>query len=118
MGCAEPCCRIRSLKRCGARGNKKVFEEIGREFARFFSTCLNDATFDADKISRFCNELRPGDPPDGQGYLRHAFTCYYQSFFESDAKKCAELLLLANIDIGFHEQTRLQPEWCTVTAGR
>ncbi len=92
------------------RGNKKVFEEIGHEFARFFSTCPHDLTFDAGKIARFCDELRPGDPPDGQRYLRQAFTCYYQSFFESDAKTCAELLLLANVEIGFHEQTRLQPE--------
>ncbi len=93
-----------------SRGNKKVFEEIGREFARFYTTCLNDAAYDAEKISHFCDALRPGDPPEGQRYLRQAFTRYYQAFFESDAKKGAELLLLANIEIGFHEQTRLQPE--------
>jgi hypothetical protein len=92
------------------RGNRKVFAEIGREFARFFSTCLVDAAFDADKITRFCDELRPGDPPDGQRYLRQAFKHYYQSFFETDLKSRSELLLLANIEIGFHEQTRLQPE--------
>ena len=92
------------------RGNRKVFEEIGREFARFSSSCLRDVSFDPDRIARFCDELRPGDPPDGQRYLRQAFSRYYQSFFESDAKKRAELLLLANIEIGFHEQTRLQPE--------
>jgi hypothetical protein len=92
------------------RGNKKVFEEIGFEFTRFLSACLSDATFDADKIAHFCDELRPGDPPGGQRYLRHAFACYYRSFFEPDAKARAELLLLANVEIGFHEQTRLQPE--------
>lgn len=93
-----------------SRGNKKVFEEIGREFARFFSICLHNVTFDADSISGFCKELRPGDPPDGQHYLSQAFTRYYQSFFEGNTKKRAELQLLANIEIGFHEQTRLQPE--------
>ena len=92
------------------RGNQKVFEEIGREFARFFSTRLRDTAYAADAIARFCDELRPGDPPDGQAYLRQAFTRYYQSLFESDAKRRAELLLLANVEIGFHEQTRLQPE--------
>jgi hypothetical protein len=92
------------------RGNKKVFEEIGREFARFFSVCLRDATYDPDKIARFCDELRPGDPPEGQRYLRQAFMRYYRSFFEGDAKTRAELRLLANIEIGLHEQTRLQPE--------
>jgi hypothetical protein len=92
------------------RGNKKVFEEIGREFARFFSTCLRDETFDAHKIASFCDELRPGDPPEGQRYLRQAFMGYYRSFFERDPKPRAELLLLANVEIGLHEQTRLQPE--------
>jgi hypothetical protein len=92
------------------RGNKKVFEEIGREFARLQTACLNDTTFDADHLERFCVELRPGDPPDGQRYLRQAFTRYYQAFFENDAKAQLELLLCANLEIGFHEQTRLQPE--------
>ncbi len=92
------------------RGNQKVFAEIGREFARFFTACLNDAAPDSDKIARFCAELRPGEPPDGQQYLGQAVNGYYQAFFESDAVTRAQLLLLANIEIGFHEQTRLQPE--------
>lgn len=93
-----------------ARGNRKVFEEVGREFARFFSTCLRDEAPDPDKIARFCEGLRPGEPPEGQEYLRRAFSHYYRSFFEREAKARAELLLLANIEIGLHEQTRLQPE--------
>ncbi len=93
-----------------ARGNKKVYEEIGREFARFSAMCLNDEIFDLENLARFCEVLRPGEPPDGQQYLRQAFTRYYQAFFETDAKTRAELMLLANIEIGFHEQTRLQPE--------
>ncbi|CAG0931901.1 hypothetical protein TFLX_02342 [Thermoflexales bacterium] len=92
------------------RGNLKVFEEIGREFARFCAACLNDAAFDSEKIARFCEELHPGDPPAGQHYLRQAFTRYYQAFFESETAVRAQLMLLANIEIGFHEQTRLQPE--------
>ena len=93
-----------------ARGNQKVFVEIGREFARFLETCLNDSAYNAENIARFCNELKPGDPPDGQRYLKQAFMRYYQAFFEPDRKKKAEHILLANIEIGFHEQTRLQPE--------
>jgi len=92
------------------RGNKKVYEEIGREFARFFATCLRDTAFDAEQIATFCAELRPGEPPEGQQYLRQAFTRYYQALFEADAKTRAELTLLANVEIGLHEQTRLQPE--------
>lgn len=93
-----------------ARGNQKVFEEIGREFARFLGVCLNDPAFDPQRIADFCEGLRPGEPPDGQQYLRQAFTRYYQAFYESDPKARAELMLLANIEIGLHEQTRLQPE--------
>jgi len=92
------------------RGNKKVFEEIGREFARFFATCPHDTVFEAGTIARFCDGLRSGEPPDGQRYLRQAFTHYYQAFFAENAPARAELLLLANLEIGFHEQTRLQPE--------
>jgi len=92
------------------RGNQKVFAEIAREIARFLDACGNDRVYDADKIAGFINTLKPGDPPDGQQYLQQAFGRYYQAFFESDKKKKAELMLLANIEIGFHEQTRLQPE--------
>ena len=93
-----------------SRGNKKVFEEIGRECARFLAACLRDPVYDAGSIQRFCEGLRPGAPPEGQQYLRQAFARYYQAVFEPDAGKRAELLLLANLEIGFHEQTRLQPE--------
>lgn len=93
-----------------ARGNQKVFAEIGRQFAGFAASCLDDTGYDAEKIARFCADLRPGAPPDGQMYLQRAFTHYYQALFENDAKARAEYLLLANLEIGFHEQTRLQPE--------
>jgi hypothetical protein len=93
-----------------ARGNKKVFEEIGFEFARFYDACFPGGQPDPQSIARFCEELRPGDPPDGQGYLKQAFTHYGQALLEPDAKARAEWMLLANIEIGFHEQTRLQPE--------
>jgi hypothetical protein len=93
-----------------ARGNLKVFAEIGREFARFNATCLGDPAYDAQKINHFCEALRPGEPPQGQDLLRRAFQHYYQALFEEDEKRRTELMLLANLEIGFHEQTRLQPE--------
>ncbi len=93
-----------------ARGNQKVYAEIGMEFARFIEVCLPDEVFNEDRIRRFCQELRPGDPPLGQRYLQQAFSHYYTALFETDAQQKAELILLANIEIGFHEQTRLQPE--------
>lgn len=93
-----------------ARGNLKVFAEIGREFARFNHDCLSGPAYQVETIDRFCAGLRPGDPPDGQRYLQQAFRNYYQALFEPDAQARSELLLLANLQIGYHEQTRLQPE--------
>jgi len=93
-----------------ARGNVRVFEEIGREFARFDVECGPAATIDADTLVPFLERLAPGEPPDGQRYLRQAFTRYHRARFEADPAARAQLILLANLEIGFHEQTRLQPE--------
>jgi hypothetical protein len=65
-----------------ARGNLKVFEEIGLVFARW---------------------LHDGDPPTEPPLLRQAFTRYARAGGR-------EQLMLANLEIGLHEQTRLQPE--------
>jgi hypothetical protein len=93
-----------------ARGNVKVFEEIGREFARFEVVCGADTVTDTPALAAFLEGLRPGEPPDGQRYLRQAFTRYHRARFEPDPVAQAQLVLLANLEIGFHEQTRLQPE--------
>jgi hypothetical protein len=64
-----------------ARGNLKVFAEIGLVFARW----LDDGRL-------------PPEPP----LLRQAFGRY--------ASADREQIVLANLEIGLHEQTRLQPE--------
>jgi hypothetical protein len=93
-----------------ARGNLKVFEEIGLEFARYLDECPADGATDPSAFRRFLEGLRPGEPPDGQRYLRQAFARYEQRRLEDDPKTKTELAVLANLEIGFHEQTRLQPE--------
>jgi hypothetical protein len=93
-----------------ARGNAKVFEEIGLEFARFLEECPPDAPADSPEMRAFLDGLRPGDPPDGQAFLRQAFLHYQRQRAERAPKARAELLLVANLEIGLHEQTRLQPE--------
>ncbi len=65
-----------------ARGNLKVFAEIGLVFARW----LDDGAM-------------PAEPP----LLRQAFARYEQ-------RPSPEQVTLANLEIGLHEQTRLQPE--------
>lgn len=93
-----------------ARGNLKVFEEIGLEFARHLEDCPPDAPVDSPQFQRFLNGLRPGEPPAGQRYLRQAFARYQRRHFEPDSTARAQLAVLANLEVGFHEQTRLQPE--------
>jgi hypothetical protein len=92
-----------------ARGNQKVFEEIGFEFARFLGV-FADRRPDDQKLADFLAGLAPGEPPAGQSYLRQAFTHYHRALQTVDPAEKAQLLLLANLEIGFHEQTRLQPE--------
>src|SRR5262249_32456384 len=83
--------------------------EIGLEFARFLEECPADAP-DLEPARRFVERLRPGDPPDGQRYLAQAFTRYEEQRLSSDPTARTELAVLANLEIGLHEQTRLQPE--------
>jgi len=68
-----------------ARGNRKVFAEIGLEFARYLA-------LDFDAFIAGC-----ADPE-----LRQAFTHLHTGD--------RELVVLANLEIGLHEQTRLQPQ--------
>jgi hypothetical protein len=93
-----------------ARGNKKVFEEIGREFARFIAIFRNESDFTEDNFAVMYGSLHPGDPPNGQQYLRDAFEAYWDARIIQDDKVRTELIFYANLLIGYHEQTRLQPE--------
>ncbi len=89
-----------------ARGNAKVFAEVGREFARFVAALREGG----DAVARAAAALRPGPPPEGQDLLRAAFAGYGRAIAATDPGARAEQLLLANLRVGLHEQTRLQPE--------
>jgi hypothetical protein len=93
-----------------ARGNRKVFAEIGLAFARYLHDCDADLPAESADLAAFVDGLRPGEPPEGQRYLRQAFARYQRQRFEPDPDRRAELVVLANLEIGLHEQTRLQPE--------
>jgi hypothetical protein len=92
------------------RGNHKVFEEIGHEFARYLHAVPPDTGADSPDLRAFLAGLRAGEPPDGQRFLTQAFTRYAGAAAVAEPGRRAEHLLLANIEIGMHEQTRLQPE--------
>jgi hypothetical protein len=109
-GAIDPAAALARASAAVARGNLKVFEEIAREFARFHATFALDRTPDDDRLAGFLATLRPGEPPDGQQLLRQAFGRYYRGFFDGDPLVRAQRVLHANLEVGLHEQTRLQPE--------
>ena len=94
-----------------ARGNRKVFEEIGYEFARYLHDVPPDAGADSPQLRAFLAGLRDGRAARRPALPRagvHALRAARPRRRAAGAR--AELLLLANLEIGMHEQTRLQPE--------
>lgn len=106
----DPAAAFERASEAVARGNLKVFAEIGREFARYLTTFSGETAQAAAVMSRFCSEMRAGDPPNGQQLLQEAFRTYDEARFETDPDEKTELHFYANLLAGFHEQTRLQPE--------
>ena len=85
-----------------ARGNLQVFAEIGLEFARYLEEVPAGAAPDSPAFQAFAAPL-----PER---LATAFECYQRERDAGDLKARAELVLLGNLEIGYHEQQRLQPE--------
>jgi hypothetical protein len=106
----DPEAALRRAADAVAVGNRKVFLEIGREFARWRGTAAAAGAPDAAATAAFCGGLAPGEPPDGQRLLREAFAAYGSACSAPNDRERAALLLLANLLIGLHEQTRLQPQ--------
>ncbi len=91
-----------------SRGNIKVYSEIGAVFARFL--LLLEANPTSDDVAAMAASLTPGPPPGGQDLLQRALSALHQAILLAPCKQRSELILLANVYIGLHEQTRLQPE--------
>ena len=106
----NPDAALRRAADAVAAGNRKVFIEIGREFARWRATAAATGVPDAAGTTAFCNTLRPGEPPDGQRLLGEAFVAYGEACRAPNERERAALLLFGNLLIGKHEQIRLQPE--------
>jgi hypothetical protein len=89
-----------------AEGNRKVFDELAPRFAHFIDmmrTAPNDEGW-----SRFLKVLEPGPvEKGGQNLLIEAFKNYREA--RANPHLGAQHILLANCQIGLHEQTRLQP---------
>jgi len=91
-------------------GNQKVFGDIALLFSRWLTMFPDIASISDADLQQFGERLQPGPPPEGQDMLRQAFTNYRTAARTSDALERVQLMLLANLEIAFHEQIRLQPE--------
>ena len=72
----DPEAALRRAADAVAAGNRKVFVEIGREFARWRGTAAATGPPDAAATAAFCATFRSGEPPEGQRLLREAFAAY------------------------------------------
>jgi hypothetical protein len=91
-------------------GNQLVFAEMGPHFAHFLETFAGSTTYDETELARFLSGRFIAGPlgDGGQDMLIAAFSHYYEAMFVPESKARAELILLANLCIAYHEQTRLQ----------
>lgn len=91
------------------RGNRKVFGEIGGEFARFLPLCVS-IPIPENELEEFLSGVPVAETFTPSDYLRRAFGHLSVALDTADATARAELMLLANVEIAYHEQARLQPE--------
>jgi len=94
-----------------ADGNRKVFAELAPLFVRFVEVMAGPTATRDERLDAFVATLRPGpSDQDGQDVLRLAFRNYAAAAAEDAPAAKAQLILLANCQIGLHEQTRLQDD--------
>jgi hypothetical protein len=94
-----------------ADGNRKVFAELAPLFIQFVDVMLGPKDTRAAQCEAFLATLKPGaSDRGGQDVLRQAFLNYAAAAVELDPCVRAQLILLANCQVGLHEQTRLQDD--------
>ena len=94
-----------------ANGNRKVFKELAPLFWKFNTLMKLSEKERNFSMTDFITSLHPGPTTEGgQDLLRLAFSNYALAAIEPNPAMKAQLMLLANCQIGFHEQTRLQDD--------
>jgi hypothetical protein len=91
------------------QGNAEVYGEIGALYTRLISALGNDVDLDLTRLAPVIAYLdsKPSER-GGQALLRQGAENYYRARFETDPSIKAQLMLLANAQVGKHEQMRLQ----------
>ncbi|HWA70809.1 MAG TPA: hypothetical protein VG937_00670 [Polyangiaceae bacterium] len=92
-----------------ALGNLRVYAELTPLFAEFSHAFSTPAGRSEEALERFLAKLASGPAEKGgQDCLKQAFRHYFQASLLADELARVELILLGNVLIGLHEQTRLQ----------
>jgi hypothetical protein len=94
-----------------SKGNLMIFEEVAKPYVDLVITFRSDWWPKETKFQEFLDShFIPGHFADGgQDWLRESCACFYQARFSRSEKEKAELILLGNLLLGYHEQSRLQP---------
>jgi len=91
-----------------AEGNLRVYAELAPLFAEF-ALFADETRRSEAALEAFLGKLtRGGADGGGQEALKVAFQSYFRAATRSEGAERAELVLLGNVMIGLHEQTRLQ----------
>jgi hypothetical protein len=99
---------VHDVSRLITAGNLAVFGELGPIFSQVVDALA--ARADATALDTLSESLKPGlSTRGGQSMLRSALQQYAAAYVEHDARRKAALMLLANGQVGLHEQIRLQP---------
>jgi hypothetical protein len=100
---------IREVAQQIAEGNLRVFAELSPLFAELGARFGEGQGSEQDQAA-FLAKLEAG-PADqgGQDALKAAFQSYFSARQLENQSERIELILLGNVQIGLHEQTRLQP---------
>jgi hypothetical protein len=89
-------------------GNLEVYSELAPLFSDVVAALRSDTSPHA--LDAIVHSLRPGSSQKGgQSLLANAFRTYSAARGERDPSRKAGMMLLANGQIGLHEQIRLQP---------
>ena len=93
-----------------AAGNLTVFAELAPLFSTMVSAMDELKTGSRVAANGVIASLKPGPTTQGgQDLLRRAVSDYLEAMFMTDGRRKAELMLRANVQVGAHEQIRLQP---------
>jgi hypothetical protein len=100
---------IQEVSRQIAEGNLRVYAELAPLFAEFAANVCHPPEAGDETLHAFVARLASGTAADGgQDHLKEAFRSYYAAAFSDHEPDRTQRILLANVLIGLHEQTRLQ----------